>query len=232
MAPSSALANLDLLIVSNDYSTLKMFVYAWRETGSRLDSTPSITCARDFVQNRKMHGIVIDMQVNGAFGFISQVRKSSGSAAPIIVACTGNPQEESEALAAGANFVVQKPISTGRIFDLLSLNGSIQAPQRRRYLRHPLVAPVTILSGATQLRALTSDLSESGMSIRSVQMLAPDTPLKFAFELPSTTAVTGLGKIMWVNDEGYAGIKFNSVLCSDGAQLGQWLGYCSMVMSS
>ena len=231
MASSVALANLELLIVSNDYSTLKMFVCARRTTANRLDSTPSIACAHDFVQHRKMHGIVVDMQMKGAFEFISQVRKNTGNGSPIIVACVTTSLEERDALAAGANFVVQKPISTGRIFDLLALNGPIQALQRRRFFRHPLVAPVTILSEGLQYRALTSDLSQCGMSICSVQMLGPQAPLEFAFELPSTTVVTGHGKVMWINDSGYTGIKFDSVQCSDGAQFGQRLDYYSVVLS-
>jgi CheY-like chemotaxis protein len=231
MASSSALANFELLIVSNDYPTLKMFVCAWREAGNRLDSTPSIACANDFVQHRKMHGIVVDMAVKGASEFIGQVRKSRGNGAAIIVACAATAQDERAALAAGANFVVQKPFSTGRIFDLLTLNSPIQAPQRRRYLRHRLVAPVTILSQGLQYRALTSDLGPCGMSIRSVRLLGPNTSLKFSFQLCSTTTVAGRGRIMWADDSGCAGIKFDSVRCADATPFPEWLNRHGVLLS-
>jgi CheY-like chemotaxis protein len=231
MSLLSALTNRELLIVSNDYSTLKTFISAWRETGSKLDSTPSIACARDLARSRKLHGIVIDMGVTGAEEFISQLQAGTGQQVPIILACVGTPNEEKAALAAGANFVVQKPISTGRVFDLLTLGGQVQAPQRRGFLRHRLVEPVTLLSDGLQFRALISDLSQSGMSIRSVQMLEPDAPLQFSFALRSTTAVTGEGRIMWTTGNGRAGIKFDSVRCSNSLPFTEWLDKHAVFLS-
>lgn len=223
MASSSALANLELLIVSNDYSTLKMFTSAWRETGSRLDSTPSIACANDLVTNRKIHGIVVDMGVKGAPEFISQLKKSRGQGAPVIVACTSASREEKAALDAGANFVVQRPFSTGRVFDLLTLGRRIPEPQRRGSLRHKLVAPVTIFTDGLQYRALISDLSECGMSIRSLPTFAPNTALQFLFDVHSSAAVVGQGKVIWTNADGYAGISFDSVRCSNSLPFAHWL---------
>lgn len=229
---SSALANFELLVVSNDYSTLKTLVGAWRETGNHLESTPSITYAHDFVQKRKTHGIVIDMQMKGALEFVRQLKQSRDNAGPIIVACAGTPQEERAALAAGANFVVQKPISTGRIFDLLTLSGPIQGPQRRRYLRHRLVAPVTIFSSGLHYRALISDLSESGMSIRSTRRFGLRAPVEFNFELRSNAAVAGEGRIVWTDDSGFAGIQFDTVRCAKPVSFPVWLDHHSVLLRS
>jgi CheY-like chemotaxis protein len=223
MVPSSVLANLELLIVSSDYSTLKTFTRAWRESGTRLDSTPSLTCARDVMANRQVHGIVIDAALKGAGEFIRKIKESQGQRSPVIVVCAGNPWEEREALAAGANFVVQKPISTSRVFDLLTLSRQLPAPQRRRFLRHRLIAPVTIFRDGRQYRVLTADLSERGMSVRSAQMLDADTTLKFAFNLRSSTTVLGQGRVMWTKNDGYAGIKFESIRCSNSMPFADWL---------
>lgn len=223
MVPSFTVANLELLIVSSDYSTLKTFTRAWRESGTRLDSTPSLACATDVVASRAVHGIVVDAAIKGACEFIRKITESQGKAAPVIVACAGNPWEEREALAAGANFVVQKPFSTSRVFDLLTLSRRIPAPQRRRFLRHKLVTPVTIFSEGLQSRALTADLSERGMSICSAQMFPLDTTCQFAFDMRSSTAVIGQGRIMWTKDDGFAGIRFDSVRCSNSLPFPEWL---------
>lgn len=231
MSLPSVLANLELLVVSNDYSTLRRFVSAWRETGSRLDSTPSIICATELVSSRKLHGILIDMGVKGAVELISQLQVLTGQGIPLILACVSTPQEEKAALAAGANFVVHKPISVGRILDLLTLGGHIQAPQRRKFLRHPLVQPVTISSDSLQFRALTSNLSQTGMSIRSVQLLDLNAPVEFCLQLCSTTTVAGRGKVVWVAPEGYAGIKFKSVRCSSDLPFPEWLDKHAVLLS-
>lgn len=230
MSLSSALAGLELLVVSSDYSTLKMFISAWRETGSRIDSTPSLACAQDLVQRRSMHGIVVDMRMEGACEFIRQARKSSGGATAIIVACTKNPEEEHAALAAGANFVAQQPLVPGKVFDLLTLSGALEPPQRRVSARHRLIAPVTIFSDGTQYRALTSDLSRGGMSIRSAGIAGADRPLEFFLELRST-AVAGHGRIMWTSENGYAGIRFDSVRCSNPLPFSEWLDKHAMLLS-
>ena len=230
MSPLSALANLELLIVSNDYFTLKMFISAWRESGRRLDSTPSISCAHDLARNRKLHGIVIDMGLKGAVEFISQLHATRQDI-PIVLAFAGTLFEEKAALAAGANFVLQKPISTDRVFDLLTLGGRVQPPQRRAFLRHRLVEPVTIISDGLQYRALISDLSQSGMSICSVQLLEPDVPLSFSFALRSSLNVAGQGRIMWSNGEGYAGIKFDAVRCSNMLPFPEWLNKHAVLLS-
>lgn len=231
MSPSSAVANLELLVVSNDYPTLKLFISAWRDTGSKLESTPSISCATDFVEHRKLDGIVVDMGVKGAVEFISQLKVARGEASPIILACAGTSQEEKAALTAGANFIVQKPISTGRVFDLLTLSGRVQAPQRRQFVRHRLVEPVTILSGGVQYRALISDLSESGMSIRSVPVLSPDSSLEFCFALRSAAVVGGKGKTVWTNTDGYSGIKFDFVSCSNTVSFPKLLDQHAVLLS-
>jgi CheY-like chemotaxis protein len=232
MVPSSsALSSLELLIVSNDYSILKMFVRAWRETGSRIDSAASIACAGDLVQSRRMHGIVVDMRLGGACEFISQTRKSGAHGSPIIVACAATPEEERTALAAGANFVVQKPISTSKVFDLLTLSGAIEPPQRRFGVRHRLIVPVTIFSDGLQYRALTSDLSQGGMAIRSARVVGPHTTLEFFLEVRST-AVAGRGRIMWNSESGYAGIQFDSVRCSNPLPFPEWLGQQAVLLEA
>src|SRR2546421_4903095 len=76
---SALLNNLELLVVSNDYATLKMLVRACQEFGSRLDSTPSLTSANDFLRRRKIDGIIIDLQVPGALEFIATVRNSNSN---------------------------------------------------------------------------------------------------------------------------------------------------------
>lgn len=231
MAFLSAQASLDLLIVSDDYSTLKMFVSAWRETGSRIDSTASIACARDLVQSRRMHGIVVDIRLQGACDFIRQARKNGGKEGPVIIACAANLEEEQAGLAAGANFIVHKPVSTGKVFDLLTLGASPQAPQRRLSVRRRLIVPVTIFRNGLQCRALSSDLSESGMAIRSARISETDASLDFFLEINSI-AVAGRGRVMWSGEGGYSGIKFDSVRCSNRLPFSEWLERQDLIVAS
>jgi len=232
MTPSSALLNnLELLVVSNDYSTLKMLVGACQEFGSRLDSTPSITSANDFISRRKIDGIIIDVQVRGALEFIEVVRKSNSNRTSVVFACTSTAEEAEMAKNAGANFLAEKPLTLDQIQHLLALAGPILAEERKRYFRHKLVIPITLFYDGVQHRALTSNLSETGMAIRSFRLFEPGFPVEFAFDLPSGPAVKGKGEIMWIDSEGHAGIKFDSLTCTGTPPISEWLGHRCMVLS-
>jgi len=232
MAPNSVLLNnLELLVVSNDYSTLKMLVLACQEFGSRLDSTPSITSANDFINRRKIDGIIIDVQVRGALEFIEVVRKSHSNRTSVVFACTATTEEAEMAKKAGANFIANKPLTLSQIQNLLAQAASVLSEERKHYFRHKLVIPITLFYDSVQHRALTSNLSETGMAIRSFRLFEPGTSIEFAFELPSGPSVKGKGEIMWIDSEGHAGIKFDSITCTGTPHISEWLGHRCMVLS-
>src|SRR5436305_13704888 len=230
MAHSSVLLNnLELLVVSNDYSTLKMLVLACQEFGSRLESTPSITSANDYISRRKIDGIIIDVQVRGALEFIEVVRKSHSNRTSLVFACTVNAEEAEMARKAGANFIAEKPLTLNQIQALLNQAAPVLAEERKRYFRHKLVIPITLFYDGGQHRALTSNLSETGMAIRSFRLFELGLPVEFALDLPSGPSVKGKGEIMWIDTEGHAGIKFDSLTCTGTPPLSEWLGHRCMV---
>ena len=228
---SALLNNLELLVVSNDYATLKMLVRACQEFGSQLDSTPSLTSANDFLKRRKIDGIIIDLQVPGALEFIGTIRKSNSNRTSILFACTATPEEAELAKKAGANFIAEKPCTLIQIQELLTKAAPTLAEERKRYFRHKLVIPVTLFYDGVQHRALTSNLSETGMAIRSFRLFEPGIPVEFAFDLPSGPGVKGKGEIMWMDTEGHAGIKFDSLDCTGTPHIIEWLGHRRMVVS-
>jgi CheY-like chemotaxis protein len=231
MTVSSALLNsLELLAVSDDYPTLKVLVRACHELGSRSDSTPSLTTAAQFVGNRKIDGIIVDMKMRGVCEFIHAVRKSNSNRSALIFACAGTPEEVEMAWAAGANFVAEKPVSQVAVVRLLSTAAPTLVEERKKYFRHKLVVPVSITYDGVEHRALTSNMSETGMSIRSFRVFEPGSPVGFVFELPSGPSVKGTGEVMWVDPEGRAGVKFNNVTSAGSPQFSEWLEHRCMVL--
>jgi response regulator RpfG family c-di-GMP phosphodiesterase len=232
MTPSSSmLNNLELLVVSSDYSTLKILVRACQDLGSRLESTPSISSADHILQHRKIDGIIIDMETRGSFELVEKVRKSNSNRTSLIFSCVASLDEGEMAKDTGANFVAIKPISFNTITDLLITATPALTDERKRYFRHKLVVPITISFEGNQHRALTSNMSETGMAVRSFRMLPPGTPVEFSFELPAGPCVKGKGEIMWADAEGRAGIKFETVTCSGSPHLMEWLDHRRMVLS-
>jgi CheY-like chemotaxis protein len=217
------LGGLQFLVVSSDYNTLRTFTAAAQELGGQMDSTPSLTTANRFVQRYRLDGIVVDMQMQGALDFIETVREGDSNRSSIIFACAGVPLEENSAIRAGANFVFHKPFSVEKILTLLSATAPALEEEHRSYFRHPLVVPVSIDYDGVQHRALTANLSENGMAIRSFRLFQAGTPIGFSFQLPSGPVVKGQGEIIWTDAGGCAGIKFGNLSGCLQKEFVEWL---------
>jgi CheY-like chemotaxis protein len=227
----TGLGGLQFLVVSNDYNTLQTFTAAAEELGGQMDSTPSLTTANRFVQRYRLDGIVIDMQMQGALDFIETVREGNSNRASVIFACAGLPVEENSAIQAGANFVFHKPFSVPKILTLLSATAPALEEEHRKYFRHQLVLPVTIDYDGVHHRALTANLSENGMAIRSFRLFEVGAPVGFCFQLPSGPVIKGQGEIVWTDAGGSAGIKFSSISGCRQEVFEKWLDRNEMLQS-
>ena len=224
----ASLQNVDILVVSSDYSILKMFTGAVQQLGGQLNSTPSLTTAGHFVQGRRLDGIVIDMEMSGAQNFLENIRNGGPNRSSVIFGCAG-PEQPLSASHGGVNFVFHKPLTPDKIVDLLESTSSLLQTEQKRYFRHKLVIPVNIYYGGVHHRALTSNMSETGMAIRTFRVFAPGSAVEFSFDLPAGPGIKGKGEIMWVDAEGHVGIKFNLVTCAGRPPLSQWLDTHSIV---
>jgi CheY-like chemotaxis protein len=230
MSPA-LLSNLEMLVVSNDYSALKVMVSACQGLGARLESVSSITGANNHARHNKVDGMIIDMAMEGAAGLIETVRKEGSNHAAVVFACIENSLHSQQALQAGANLLVQKPVSLDNLVKLLTASAPMLEEERRRYFRHPLVIPITVSHKGVQHRALTSNMSQTGMAIRSFRVFESRAPVEFAFDLPSGPSVKGQGEVMWVDSEGRVGIKFIFLSCSGEYPLAEWLSHHCIVVS-
>lgn len=228
---ATVLSNLDLLAVSNDYSALKVIVSACQGLGANLQSISSITGANDHVRRNKVDGVIVDMHMEGAPAFIEMVRKVGSNHAALVFACTESSVQSQQALQAGANLLVQKPVVFENLVNLLTASAPMLEEERRRYFRHPLVVPITVSHNGIQHRALTSNMSQTGMAIRSFRVFESQSPVEFSFELPSGPVVKGNGEVVWIDSEGRVGIKFHFLSCTGGCPLGEWLNHHCIVIS-
>lgn len=225
------LSNLDLLAISNDYSALKVIVSVCQGMGARLESLSSITGASDHVRRNKVDGVIVDMRMEGARAFIEALRNAGSNHATVVFACTESSMQSQQALQAGANMLVQKPLEFENLASLLKASAPLLEEERRRYFRHPLVIPLTISYNGVQHRALTSNMSQTGMAIRSFRPFQSRSSVEFSFELPSGPSIKGHGEVMWVDSEGRVGIRFIFLDCSGDYPLADWLNHHCIVLS-
>jgi len=125
----------------------------------------------------------------------------------------------------GANFVLQKPVTTAGTLRCFHTALSFMVREKRRYFRCPVEIPVNLFfNQGEELKGTVTNLSEGGMAIRFEGELARDAISKAQFLLPGARArLEPKGEIAWADGRGRAGIKFVEVPDSCREQLERWI---------
>jgi CheY-like chemotaxis protein len=223
MSTMSTLAELEFLLVSNDYATLTAVSGGVKKYGAKLGLVPTAEAARDYLERKKIDGVFVDMQVPGMLGLIEAVRKGSSNGKAAIFAVVQNAGETTATLNAGANFVLRTPLSAEGVALHITISKDIMLRERRRFFRHAVNLAVTLKDGQGEQRGRILNLSEGGMAVRTVKGLKQWTVIEFALELALGVDLSGKGQVAWTSSEGMAGILFQTLHGMGRGYLGAWL---------
>ena len=102
---------------------------------------------------------------------------------------------------------------------------SFMERERRRYFRHPIEIPVTVVFGQGQeLKATTTNISEGGMAIRFRGRLPKGGISKVVFTLPDMpSSMEPKATLAWADGAGRAGLRFLEVPQKSRELLEAWL---------
>lgn len=221
--PSSTAVGLRFLLVSENPSTLKAVKTALDSLGSGMDSSTSSGAAIIYLTSHRVDGIILDIPLGNAVEFIATVRRSGVNRRAFIFVCLDAEQNPGDALKGGANVVLQKPIQMDSFTSAVKTFQGIMESERRRYFRHYVTIPVSlVVDGATQ-RAMMENLSEGGMAISMKNSLERSALVEFSFELPFGPRVAGQAQVMWKNEAGITGMEFRVLHGQSREHLVDWL---------
>lgn len=219
----STLAELEFLLVSDDYETLSIVSGAVKKHGAKLAVTPTVEAARDYLDRRRIDGVFVDMPATQRIWLIESMRKGPSNAKVAVFACIRNAGETTSTLNAGANFLLRKPLTQDSVALHITIAKDIMLRERRRYFRHSVNVPVTLVEDGNEQRAKVTNLSEGGMAVRWVNPLKHKASIEFVFELNLGAVIQGKGLVAWTNLDGMAGIQFHTLLGTSRANLESWL---------
>lgn len=214
---------LEFVLVSSDYATVQAVSKAVKKIGSKFVLVPTAHEGRECLNRRKIDGLFVDMEVPGALGLIESTRKGASNNKAVIFACFVNAKESAQILALGANFLLRKPLSEEGVAMHITISKELLLRERRRYFRHAVSLPVTLQEGAAEQPARITNLSGSGMAVRTVKPLKQGAVLDFTFELSMGARISARGQVAWVNSEGMAGIILQTVRGKGSELLDTWL---------
>lgn len=218
--------NLDSLLISRDPALLGVLRPALEKISVNLESCAEQKRANDLLAKRKFDAVIVDCDdLQYGFELLQGLRNTHSNGKSVAFAVVNGKTTTQDAFKSGANFVLQKPLTTlyaSRCFNA-ALNFMVR--ERRRYFRHPVDMPVRISVPPNQeLTATVTNLSEGGMAIRILTKIPKDTRAQVRFTLPAVNTSLDLkGEVAWTDGTGQVGIRFIEVPQSSQYQLEKWL---------
>lgn len=214
---------MHLLLVSNDYATLKAVRAAAGQLGADLACMATAEAGCDYVGRRKIDGIILDMEIPAWEQVLEALRLGTSNHFAVAFVCTGNRVVGKEARARGAHVVLQKPLSAGDVVCHVQSARDLMIRERRRYFRHQVYLPLGLTVNGSEQHALLTNLSEGGMAVRVTHAVECGLLADFSFQLRAGPAISGRGNIAWRDSEGMVGIRFQFLRDNGKNELLTWI---------
>jgi ActR/RegA family two-component response regulator len=214
------------LIVSEDSVVTRQLAEAMQELALSVEVWIKPSGAIDRVRRSKLEVVVIDFAL-GTFAalLLQQVRSSPSNRSAVTFAITGGSSQTSDALTAGCNFALEKPLTYDSIQHTFRAAYGLIIRERRRYFRYPISVPALAQrKGESELFGTTVNVSEQGMAFSGPTPLVPGTEVTIQFRLTNPQlAVTATCKVCWTNDKGQSGLLFLYLHSDVRSELHAWI---------
>jgi ActR/RegA family two-component response regulator len=216
-----------MLLVSP--SSLTMYQLA--KSAHRFDMSVQVcTEARtaiNLVKGQKFDAVTVDLSLGQqATAILRETRSSAANRTAVAFAISSTLDQSADAFRAGSSFVLERPLSFDSIRRTLHAAHGLILRERRRYFRCPIAIPMSIhQEGANgPVYGETSDISEGGMALRMLTPLTPGVEGKVQFTLPnSPVPIRADAKVCWCDEQGQAGLSFQSLSSADSSALQRWI---------
>lgn len=218
--------DLDSLLISRDAALLGVLRPALEKISVRLETCADLKRSNDLLAKHKFDAVIVDCDdLQYGFELLKTLRQTQSNAKSVAFAVVNGKTTTQDAFKSGANFVLQKPLTTLHASRCFNAALNFMVRERRRYFRHPVDMPIRLKVPPDQeLAATATNLSEGGMAIRILGKLMKDTRAQVRFTLPAVNTSLDLKcEVAWTDGTGQVGIRFIEVPQSAQYQLDKWL---------
>jgi len=175
----------------------------------------------------KYDAVVVDCDdLQEGYDLLSSLRNCPSNKSSIAFAISSGKASVKTAYAAGATFVLEKPITSAGVSKAMRAASGLILRERHRYLRHPInVSMCMMFYGAdleNEVRLI--NVSEGGLAISTSVPRKVEGNVAFRFQLPETkTLIVVRGRVAWSKDQSKFGIEFAPPVNLSRQQLNDWL---------
>jgi CheY-like chemotaxis protein len=216
---------LESLLLSRDAEVIRVLQPALEKLCITVEVCRGISSGEEILRTEKFDAIIVDCDdLDGGLRVLEGLRKAASNKNSVTFAILNGTTTTQQAFQRGANFVLQKPISTPTATRCFSVALNLMIREHRRYFRHSVEISATLRSGEGQkLKVTITNLSEGGMAI-FFRGKFPRGGLSANFNLPgAATPLEPKVQVAWMDDSGRAGLRFADLPEGSREQLDQWL---------
>jgi len=217
---------LTALLVCSDAEVVQLLSRMLGDLEMEVESCGDFPAARARLEQHQFAAILVDcVHEPPALELIAHTRRTAGNQSSIVIAILEGQSGAREIFAAGANFVLYKPISRERA--AYSIRAARELIRRERRIQ----PRITVGGGASMAYpgkedapVSLLDLNELGLGLKTGEKLPPRCKAYFQFALPGAKSIIRLsGEVMWQDSAGRMGIRFANVPPSSRRVLQTWL---------
>jgi CheY-like chemotaxis protein len=218
--------NLESLLVCRDAEVVRVLRPTLEKLSIEVEVSAAARSGAEILSSAKFDAVIVDCDdLQGGVDVLRSLRQNTSNKTSVSFAILNGKTTTQQAFEMGANFVLQKPVTTAGTLRCFNTAMSFMMREKRRYFRCPLEMPVKLqFHHGDELKAIATNLSEGGMAIHFEGTLAKNAVGKVQFTLPGTnTVMEPKCDVAWADGIGRAGIRFQDVPESSREQLEKWI---------
>src|SRR5579871_1293055 len=217
---------LESLLLSQDPDLLRVIRPTLEKLSIDVEVCREARAGSDILISDKFDAVIVDCDdLTGGLALLQGLRATPSNKNSVAFAVlNGKRTTTQEAFGMGANFVLQKPISTLNAFRCFHAALNFMLKERRRYFRQPVKIQVKLDLGEKILTATSTNISEGGIAVILHEALPKGAAPQLKFTLPGSDSLLEIAaEVAWADMKGLAGLRFQHVPKSSQAEIEHWL---------
>jgi len=217
---------LESLLLSQDPELVRVVRPTLEKLSIDVQVCHDARAGADILIADKFDAVIVDCDdLTGGLALLQGLRNTPSNKNSVAFAVlNGKRTNTQDAFGMGANFVLQKPISSLNASRCFHAALNFMLKERRRYFRHPVKMDVNVVLEDKAIHATSTNISEGGIALILREALPKGATPHLKFSLPDSTLQFEVeAEIAWADFKGLAGLRFQNVPQSTRAELEQWL---------
>jgi PilZ domain len=214
------------LLISNDDNAAKVISRVFKDLEVACEHCTCTKAALTIIEKGRYDAVVIDDAMEQASDVLQRLIEAPGYSKSVRILLADPQSNTGGQFKGNAQVVLYKPLSSERVRHGLRAVRNLMARDRRRGAsRVATMISARIRHGRSSgTQVFISDLSDSGAAIQCGEDVVPSGNVHIDFALPNDPdRIHVIAELVWLHNEGAAGVRFIDMASSARKRLAQWL---------